>query len=162
LAKPNQIYASKRRTLAANETVTVVDPRHPLYGLTFPLLHLKNKQELIPSCLVRLAEGVERLIPVNVTNLAATPPIVYPLPLDLSSLHNLTQVFLRIQMQIGKECGDGSPGSAQFSRNGINDGDGVGNTDGCTAGNGAADDGVDLSPACRTMDAEVSDEPVIA
>jgi hypothetical protein len=133
--------------------VTVVDPRHPLFDLTFPLLHIKNKQELIPSCLVRIAEGVERLIPVNVTNLATTLPVVYPLPLDISSLHDLTQVFLRIQTQVGKECEDGFPGNAQFSRNSLDDGDGLGNPDSYPAGNGVADDGVDLSPTCRTMDA---------
>jgi hypothetical protein len=133
--------------------VTVVDPRHPLFDLTFPLLHLKNKQELIPSCLVRIAEGVERLIPVNVTNLATTSPVVYPLPLDLSSLHDLTQVFLRIQTQVGKECEDGSPGSAQFSRNGIDDGDGLGNPDSYPAGNSVPGDGVDLPQAGREMDA---------
>ena len=133
--------------------MTVVDPRHPLYGQSFPLLHLKNKQELIPSCLVRLTEGVERLIPVNVTNLAATPPVVYPLPLDLSSLHNLTQVFLRIQTQVGKECEDGASGSAQFNRNSLDDRDGLGNTDSYPAGNGVADNGMDLPPACREMDA---------
>jgi hypothetical protein len=139
--------------LAADETVTVVDPRHPLHDQSFPLLHLKNKQELIPSCLVRIAEGVERLIPVNVTNLAVAPPVVFPLPLDLSSLHNLTQVFLHIQAQIGKECEDGATGSAQFSRSGISDRDSLEHTDCRSTGNGVADDGVDLSPACRTMDA---------
>jgi hypothetical protein len=153
LEKPNRFYASKGRTLAANATVTIVDPRHPLYDQSFPLLHLKNKQELIPSCLVRLTEGVERLLPVSVTNLAVTPPVVFPLPVDLSSLHNLTQVFLRIQAQVGKECEDGSTGNAQLNRSGISDRDGLGNPDRHSTGNGVADDGVDLLPACRTMDA---------
>lgn len=151
--KPNRLYASKSTILAANETVTVIDPRHPLYDQSFPLLHIKNKQELIPSCLVRLTEGVERLIPVSVTNLAVTPPVVFPLPLDLSSLHNLSEVFLRIQAQVGKECGDGSSGNAQLKRSGISTGGGLGNPDRSSTRNGVANDGVDLLPACRTMDA---------
>ena len=151
--KPNRPYTSIARTLAASDTVTVVDPRHPLYGQSFPLLHLKNKQELIPSCLVLLAEGAERLIPVNVTNLAASSPVAFPLPMDLSSLHNLTKVFLRIQAQMGKECGDGSAGRGEFNGSSISDPDGLGNTDRSSTGNGAANDGLDLPPDYRTMGA---------
>ena len=61
--------------------VTVVDPRHPLYDQTFPLLHIKNKQELVRSCLVLLTENVERLIPLAMTDLALSPPAVFPVPL---------------------------------------------------------------------------------
>ncbi len=43
--------------------------------------------------------------------------------------------------------------SAQFNRNGLDDGDGLGNIDSYPAGNGVADDGVGLPPACREMDA---------
>jgi hypothetical protein len=93
--------------VAVPETVTVVDPRHPLYDQTFPLLHLTNKQNLVPCCLVRLAEGAERLIPINVTNLAMTDPNVFPSPLSISSLHNLSQTFARIWAQVERECADG-------------------------------------------------------
>jgi hypothetical protein len=79
--------------------VTIVDPRHPLYGQTFPLLHLKNKQQLVPSCLIRLAAGAERLVPLAVTDLALSPPTIYASPLDLSSLHNLIKTFARLQAQ---------------------------------------------------------------
>jgi hypothetical protein len=51
-------------------------------------------------------EGVDRLVPVAVTNLATVPVIVYSLPLDVSSLQNLIQTFARIQEQVESECGD--------------------------------------------------------
>lgn len=104
-AKPNQINALKRSKLAIPEEITIVDPRHALFGQTFPLLHIKHKQQLVPCCLISL-EGAERLIPISVTNLAVTPPNVFSLPLDLSSLHNLTQTFKHILAQIETECGD--------------------------------------------------------
>jgi hypothetical protein len=132
--------------------VTVVDPRHPLYEQTFSLLHIKNKQELIPSCLVQIAEGVERLIPVSVTDLSASPPVVFPLPVDLSSLHNLTQAFLRLETQIGKECEDGAAGNTQFDGDSLSAADGLGDLDGYATRDGAADDGLDLSPDCRTVE----------
>ena len=133
--------------------MTVVDPRHPLYDQSFPLLYLKNKQELIPSCLVLLAEGAERLIPVSVTDLAASSPVVFPTRMDLSSLHYLTRTFLRILAQIGKECEDGSAESTQFNRGSISDTDSLGNIDGSSTRDSAANDGADLLPDCRTVDA---------
>ena len=83
--------------------VTVVDPRHPLYDQTFPLIHIKNKQELVRSCLVLLTEDVERLIPLAVTDLALWPPDVFPVPLDISSLQNLIETFGRITRQLERE-----------------------------------------------------------
>jgi hypothetical protein len=109
--------------------VTVVDPRHPLFNQTFPVLHIKNKQEMIPCCLVRLPEGVERLLPIQVTNLAAELPVVFPVPLDLSSLQALTRAFLRIQAQLGKEGRDGSNGDPPIGRDGNRASAGLGNVE---------------------------------
>jgi hypothetical protein len=133
--------------------VTVVDPRHPLFDQSFPLLHLTNKQELIPSCRVLLAEGAERLIPISATDLAVSPPVVFPLPLDISSLHNLTQAFVRIQAQIEEECGDGSAGSSQFNRDGRPDADYLGDTECSATENGSANGGSDLLPDRRAVGA---------
>lgn len=55
---------------------------------------------------MQLPEGAERLIPLTVTNLATAPPAVYPVTLDLSSLHNLTQTFVRIAGQVHMEQRD--------------------------------------------------------
>lgn len=139
-AKPNQVNTPIRRSHAAPDTVTVVDPRHPLYNQTFPVLHIKNQRDLIPSCLVQLPEGVERLIPLVATNLASSPPAIYPLPLDLSSLHNLSQTFGRILAQVKMEQRDEATSRNSPSPNADNPTTGMADADSqpeeCCAANG--------------------------
>jgi hypothetical protein len=77
--------------------VIVIDPRHPLYDQTFPLLHLTNARNLIRCCVVQLPPDVERLIPITATNLASASPLVFSSPIDLSSLQRLITTFRRIQ-----------------------------------------------------------------
>src|SRR6266498_4685190 len=56
-------------TVRATETVEVVDPTHPLYGLKLPLLGITIKQgPLGRVCRVWLHPGVERAIPVAATD----------------------------------------------------------------------------------------------
>jgi len=128
--------------------VSVVDPRHPLYDQSFPLLHIKKTRELIPCCLVRLAEGAERLIPISVTDLATAPPVIFPIQIDISSLYNLTQVFLHIRAQIEKECGDGTTENPKLNRGDSFDTSHLGNVDCSPARNGFADNHPDLLPDC--------------
>jgi hypothetical protein len=99
----NQRYAPLGNDIHLPETVTVVDPRHPLYDQTFPLLHLTNARNLIPCCVVRLTPSVERLIPIAATDLAPTPPAGFPSPLDLSSLERLITTFHAIQAALAEE-----------------------------------------------------------
>jgi len=44
-----------------------------------------------------------------VTNLALSPPTVFAAPLNLSSLHKLSQTFKRIEAQIDMEGSDEGP-----------------------------------------------------
>jgi hypothetical protein len=125
--------------------VTVIDPRHPLCDQTFPLLHIKNKQELVCSCLVLLAEDVERLIPLAVTNLATVRPAVFPLPLQLSSLQNLTQTFARLVGQLEREGADEATRSSQADSDDGSARARLGNIDGNAAESGLAHSGVHLS-----------------
>jgi hypothetical protein len=71
--------ASARRTedtaplgltaLPTDETVEVVDPTHPLYGLTLPLLGVTTMQQRLGRvCRVWLHPGVERAVPVAATD----------------------------------------------------------------------------------------------
>jgi hypothetical protein len=87
------------RTVTLPETVTVVDPRHPLVGRTFRLLELANKPYFGYCCLVAFRGPVERHIPVCVTNLAAEPLVIFPLPLDLASVQQLVATYERIGCQ---------------------------------------------------------------
>jgi len=93
------------------ETVTIVDPRHPLYDQTFPLLYLTNARNLIQCCVVRLTPSVERLIPITATDLVPAPPVVFPSPVDLSSLQRLITTFRSIQAAIAEEEHDEPTGN---------------------------------------------------
>jgi hypothetical protein len=143
-AKPNQVKTPNRKSVAAPETVTIVDPCHPLYDQTFQLLHIKNHKYLTPSCLVRLPEGVERLVPLAATNLAATPVDVYPLPFDVSSLQSLIQTFVHLQAQVERECGNGNTTNTQPETVGNQSQQCMANTDYGSARDSPADDSTDL------------------
>jgi hypothetical protein len=105
--KPNQINTPIDKEISQPETVTIADPRHPLYEQTFPLLHIQNKHELVLSCQIQIMPGANRLVPISLTDLATVPPDVFPVPLDISSLRKLTQAYRRIVAQVATEKRDG-------------------------------------------------------
>jgi hypothetical protein len=105
--KPNQVNTPISGEISQPETVTIADPRHPLYDQTFPLLHIQNKQELVLSCQIEIMPGANRLVPISLTELAAAPPDVFPVPLDISSLRKLIQAYRRIVAQVAMEKRDG-------------------------------------------------------
>src|SRR5215472_17582813 len=61
-------------TALPTDTIEVTDPTHPLYGLTFPLIGVTTKPRLGRVCVVWLYPGVERVIPLTATSLAAPVP----------------------------------------------------------------------------------------
>lgn len=107
----NQQSAPLGNDISLPETVTVVDPRHPLYDQTFLLLHLTNAQNLIRCCVVQLTPHVDRLIPITATSLAPTSPVVFPSPVDLSSLQRLVTTFRSILAARAAEGRDESAGT---------------------------------------------------
>jgi hypothetical protein len=115
-------------------------------------LHIKNKQKLVPACLIRLKVGVERLVPIEVTNLAIAAPTVFPLPVDLSSLHNLNQTFRCIQAQLERECKDDPAQNEQPTPEQYHSETGVGNPDRSTTANNPANDGQGLPKPGRPME----------
>jgi hypothetical protein len=77
------------------DQVEVTDPAQPLYGLMFPCLRVTTKQRLGRVCVVWLAPGIERLIPLAATSLG---PVAAPPPacrLCLAALHTLLAVLSR-------------------------------------------------------------------
>jgi hypothetical protein len=131
--------------------VTVIDPRHPLFNRTFPLLHIKNKQEKNPRCLISLPEGVERWLPIEVTNLAEIPPDVFLLPIDLHSLQTLTHIFLRLEAQLEEEGRDGSHNKTVINGEGARAATGLGDTRGSATGDGHANDDPDMPGNAQSM-----------
>ena len=111
-----------------------------------------NRQKILGLAACDYIRERRNLIPVSVTDLSASPPLAFPLPVDLSSLHNLIQAFLRLDAQIGKECEDGAAGSNPFSGGSLSAADDLGDPDGNPTRDGAADDGLDLSSDCGAME----------
>lgn len=78
------------------ETVTVVDPRHPLFGRTLPCLGIANSSHRGRCCIVWIRPTVERHVPVAATNLEYDPVTLYPLPISVESLQQFLQEFLLV------------------------------------------------------------------
>jgi hypothetical protein len=131
--------------------VTVIDPRHPLYNRTFPLLHIKNKQEKNPRCLISLPEGVERWLPIEVTSLADIPPDIFLLPIDLHSLQTLVHIFLRLEAQLEQEGRDGNDNKTDPNGEGAQAATSLGDTRGSATGDGHANDDPDMPGNAQSM-----------
>jgi hypothetical protein len=95
--------------LQGDEIVTVIDPRDPLYGQSFTLLFVENKSYRGECCVVRMETGIERHIPISVTDQAPEQFRIYPLPLNLSSVRELLAVYARLIRQLTERAEDGSP-----------------------------------------------------
>jgi hypothetical protein len=93
---------------SATETVTIVDPRHPLYGRTFPLINIANRSRIGQACVIQLQDDLERTVPLAVTDRASESVDIFPLSLNLSSVRQLLRAFKRITSQLkeGTENGD--------------------------------------------------------
>ncbi len=78
---------------SSEETVTVIDPRHPLCGRTLPLKGITNKAYLGRCCVVWIQKDVERYVPVSATDREFDPNQIHPTPLCLASVEALLQVF---------------------------------------------------------------------
>lgn len=87
----------------------MIDPRDPHYGRTFRLLFIENKSYRGKCCVVRMDSGIERHIPVSVTNQSSDPIQINPLPLNLSSVRQLLSEYERIIRLVAERAEDGYP-----------------------------------------------------
>ncbi len=106
--KHNQKTTPKSITFSSEEKVTIVDPRHPLFGRTLSLIGITNNQYGGRYCAVKLPEGVSRLIPIEVTDLCPETVTIYSLPLSLSSVKQLLATYHRITSKSVEETEDES------------------------------------------------------
>jgi hypothetical protein len=98
-------------TIPSDETVTVIDPRHPLYGRTLPLIHITNKQHRGQCCIVWLYTGYDQGIPLAATDRAPEPPTIFPVPLCLTAMQQLVTRWQQLMAQSVEEMGDGEQGN---------------------------------------------------
>jgi len=89
------------------DTVEIVDPTHPLYGKTLPLVGFNAKQHLGRVAVVWLHPGVERCVPLSATDLAETPPALpSPSRLSVASLERLLAVVASLPQTNSLEDAD--------------------------------------------------------
>lgn len=79
---------------SAEETVRVIDPRHPLFGQTFRLIAITTWRQTETRCVIWLQDdGMERHIPLSVTDRSPNPPVIFPSALNMASLERLLECF---------------------------------------------------------------------
>jgi hypothetical protein len=99
-------------TALPTETVEVIDPTHPLYGLKLPLLGITVQQRLGRVCRVWLHPGIERAIPIAATDRGNL--IVGPSRCRLSPgvIATLVALVASLPSAAGEDAdADGSPGA---------------------------------------------------
>jgi hypothetical protein len=79
-----------------SETVTVIDPRHPLCGQSFRLLGIAMKNQLGRCCVVLDHAGRERNLPIAVTDHSPDLLTISPLPLTITTITSLIHVYSHI------------------------------------------------------------------
>ena len=118
-AKPDQHTTPIDLIIPPQETITVVDPRHPLFGRTLPCVGIANSCHRGRCCIVWIRPTVERHVPVTATNLAYDPTTLYPLPISVESLQQFLQEFtLAVGGRKGVPTNDDSTPPSPAGRNG--------------------------------------------
>lgn len=93
------------------ESVSIIDPRHALYGQKLRLVQIADSgKEETSSCTVELCADVWRRIPVSVTDLGNNQPVLYPLPLNLTVVRQLLELFRRLEIQCQEGTSDEKKG----------------------------------------------------
>jgi hypothetical protein len=108
-ADPNQVTTPIGHRFSVDQTITVLDPRHPLCGRTLPLVAITHHSQLGRCCVVWLRPHVERFIPVQATNLEFDPRAISLSPLSLAAVEQLLGVFQDIQHAHQGVSRDASP-----------------------------------------------------
>jgi hypothetical protein len=93
------------------EMVTVIDPRHALYGQSFRLLGVAIRSQLGRCCIVLDHAGRERHLPVGVTDQSPDPVVIAPFALNGATITSLVHVYSHICPQ--PEVGEGDQHESQ-------------------------------------------------
>lgn len=93
---------------APNETedggkwVTVLDPTHFLFGRRFRLLSITPHTFLGICCQVEW-EGADYFIPLGSTDQSPNPVLYYPLPLNVTAVHQLVTISIHLGVLPGED-----------------------------------------------------------
>lgn len=79
-----------------------MDPRHPLFGQSFPLIGITKRPYLGECCIVLFCDSVEQYVPVAVTDRSTQPPTIYHIPLSATSVQQLLETHEQIMLQVAR------------------------------------------------------------
>lgn len=105
---PDQLTTPIDLIVTPEETVMVVDPRHPLFGRTLPYVGISNSSHRGRCCIVWIGPTIERHIPVSATNLEFDPTTLSPLAISVESLRQLVYEFTCMTHASKGEQADGN------------------------------------------------------
>ena len=86
--------------------IRVIDPRHALYGRTFPLIEISTKQYVGRCCVVSYRPALARYIPLTATDRSPEPLVIEPFPLNLKAVQQLLTSYKKIVAQLGEGTAD--------------------------------------------------------
>jgi hypothetical protein len=86
--------------------IKVIDPRHALYGQTFPLIETSTKQYVGRCCVVSYRPALVRYIPLAATDRSPEPLVIAPFPLNLKAVQQLLTSYEKIVAQLGEGTAD--------------------------------------------------------
>jgi hypothetical protein len=116
-AKPNRTTTPINYDASSTLTTTVTDPRHPLFGQSFPVNGMINRPDYGPCVVVWAPHGLERHIPLTATDLSSQVLILSPLPLSITALNQLLSVHARLTQHLEEHAphGDHTTAVSQFA-----------------------------------------------
>lgn len=86
-----------KTTSQYSNIVSIIDPRHPLYGRTFPLIEVVNCRRAQSTCVIDFENGLIRRVPLKVTDKYPASLEIPTVPISLESLVNMSNIFFRSQ-----------------------------------------------------------------
>jgi hypothetical protein len=79
-----------------SETITVIDPTHPLFGQTFRLIQTEDRADRGHCCLIELEWGPHIYVPLAVTDQSEQTLVTYRTRLSVKSIQQLVATFNRL------------------------------------------------------------------
>jgi hypothetical protein len=93
--------------------VTVIDPRHPLYGQTFRLVQVENRPDHGQCCLVEREWGQNSYIPLDFTDKSETRLASSSIPLSIEAIRQLVSTYIRLTEDDHNDSTHPSPETSQ-------------------------------------------------
>lgn len=82
-----------KNTSSKSHVVRIIDPRHPLYDRTFPLVKMVSQRGAKRICVVITEHNITRHVPLEVTDKYEVGVTINQLPISVESLSALSRTY---------------------------------------------------------------------